>query len=66
MYQKREDLPNPLHIQMDRREIVPEITIEVKIKDAIDRDLIKREIRETARRIHHLTNKRVGYSVKIL
>lgn len=30
MYKKREDLPNPLHIQMDRREIVPEKVLGIK------------------------------------
>ena len=66
MYTKRKELPYPLHIQVNRSGCVPEITIEVKSKDSEHKDIIKRELRETARKICRLTKKKVRYSVEML
>lgn len=51
-----------INIDVDRKE--PEIRIDVKIKDEAERICVKKEVREAARKIRQVTDKRVGYSVQ--
>lgn len=51
-----------INIDVDRKE--PEIRIDVKIKDEVERICVKKEVREAARKICQVTDKRVAYSVQ--
>lgn len=51
-----------INVDIERKK--PEIRIVVKIKDEVDRICVKREVREAARKIRQVTDKRIGYSVQ--